>query len=62
MDTSVEILLSCAPELRKLDRGFYIADLSTYTKGKGPWKLIFAEKKLKRRNKEYFIWIGSSVG
>jgi len=43
--------------------------LNTYTKGKGPWKLIFVqvfetkpealiqEKKLKRCNKEYLRWL-----
>jgi predicted GIY-YIG superfamily endonuclease len=43
--------------------------LNTYTKGKGSWKLIFVqefetksealvkEKKLKRCNKEYLIWL-----
>jgi putative endonuclease len=44
-------------------------DLSPYTKGKGPWKLIFVqsfstraealneEKRLKRCNKQYLQWL-----
>lgn len=44
-------------------------NINTYTKGKGPWKLIFVqefesktaalvqEKKLKRCNKEYLRWL-----
>jgi len=44
-------------------------DLNMYTKGKGPWKLIFVqefetksealvkERKLKRCNKEYLKWL-----
>jgi len=43
--------------------------ISNYTKGKGPWKLVFVqefeaksealvqEKKLKRCNKEYLRWL-----
>jgi len=44
-------------------------DINAYTKGKGPWKLVFVqqfetkteallkEKKLKRCNKEYLRWL-----
>ena len=44
-------------------------DINVYTKGKGPWKLVFVqefetksealvkEKKLKRCNKEYLRWL-----
>ena len=44
-------------------------NINTYTKGKGPWKLVFVqefvtkaqallqEKKLKRCNKDYLRWL-----
>jgi len=44
-------------------------DINDYTKGKGPWKLVFVQKfdtksealirenKLKRCNKEYLRWL-----
>jgi putative endonuclease len=58
---------SAADYLKRLKE--YNEGLSTYTKGKGPWKLIFVEvfdfiqealtqeKKLKMCNKEYLRWL-----
>ena len=60
---------STSDYLRRLEE--HNAGLSIYTKGKGPWKLIFVqvfdsmqealtqEKKLKRCNKEYLRWLHS---
>jgi putative endonuclease len=58
---------STSDYVRRLDE--HNEGINHYTRGKGPWKLIFVqqfetkseallkEKKLKRCNKEYLIWL-----
>jgi putative endonuclease len=58
---------STSDYLRRLDQ--HNNNINDYTKGKGPWKLVFVqefetkkealllEKKLKRCNKDYLKWL-----